>query len=134
MFLKLLNVDAKEKFLKLCVFASNSNGFLENEERLLIFEYCREMNLKEEIPELTESFEDLMSEMNDVMSLKEKKIVLLEILALIKCDGVYDKKEKEFMEKIISKFGFEDIALGEYNDLLEKYMQIGKELFELISK
>ena len=128
MFLKLLNVDAKEKFLKLCVFASNSNGFLENEERLLIFEYCREMNLKEE------SFEDLMSEMNDVMSLKEKKIVLLEILALIKCDGVYDKKEKEFMEKIISKFGFEDIALDEYNDLLEKYMQIGKELFELISK
>ena len=124
MFLKLLNVDAKEKFLKLCVFASNSNGFLEN----------REMNLKEEIPELTESFEDLMSEMNDVMSLKEKKIVLLEILALIKCDGVYDKKEKEFMEKIISKFGFEDIALDEYNDLLEKYMQIGKELFELISK
>ena len=75
-----------------------------------------------------------MSEMNDVMSLKEKKIVLLEILALIKCDGVYDKKEKEFMEKIISKFGFEDIALDEYNDLLEKYMQIGKELFELISK
>ena len=38
------------------------------------------------------------------------------------------------MEKIISKFGFEDIALDEYNDLLEKYMQIGKELFELISK
>lgn len=101
-----LNETTKESFLKLCVHASLSNGVFDEEEKETLFAYCREMNVKENILDTPETFEELVKKINGETSIEEKNIYILEILALIKSDGIYDEKEKEFMKKLANGLGF----------------------------
>ena len=132
MFLNRLNETTKESFLKLCVHASLSNGVFAKEERETLFAYCREMNVKENVPDTPETFEELIKKINEETSTEEKNIYILEILALIKCDGIYDEKEQEFMKKLAYGLGFSDAILAKYNNLLDKYLKIEKELYTAI--
>lgn len=134
MFLNRLNETIKECFLKLCVHASLSNGIFAEEEKETLFAYCREMNVQENIPGTPETFEELVKIINGKTSNEEKNIFILEILALIKSDGIYDEKEQEFMKKLANGFGFSDEVLVKYNNLLEKYLEIGKELYAAITE
>lgn len=134
MFLNQLNEVTKESFLKLCVHAALSNGIFANEEKETLYAYCREMNVKENIPDTPETLDELLEKINGETSDKEKNIYILEILALIKSDGIYDDKEREFMKKLAYRLGFSEETLVKYNNLLEKYLEIGKELYEAITE
>lgn len=134
MFLNRLNETTKESFLKLCVHASLSNGFFAEKERETLFSYCREMNVQENIPDTPETFEELVKVINNETSNEEKNIIILEILALMKSDGVLDEKKQEFMKRLASGLGFSDEVLVRYNNLLEKYLEIGKELYVAITE
>ncbi len=134
MFLNRLNETTKESFLKLCVHASLSNGVFAEKEKETLFAYCREMNVHENIPDTPETFEELVKIINGETSNEEKNIYILEILALIKSDGIYDEKEQEFMKKLANGLGFSDEILAKYNNLLGKYMEIGKELYAAITE
>ena len=92
------------------------------------------MNVQENIPGTPETFEELVKIINGKTSNEEKNIFILEILALIKSDGIYDEKEQEFMKKLANGFGFSDEVLVKYNNLLEKYLEIGKELYAAITE
>lgn len=59
----------------------------------MICAYCHEMNIPENVPECNESLEDVLNDLTDKTSNIEKKIMLLEIMALVKSDSVYDEKE-----------------------------------------
>lgn len=134
LFLNRLNEVTKERFLKLFVHISLLNGVFAEKERETLFLYCREMNVQENIPETPETFEELVKVINDETSNEEKNIFILEILALIKSDGGYDEKEQEFMKRLANGFGFSDEVLVKYNNLLEKYLEIGKELYAAITE
>ena len=134
MFLNRLNETTNESFLKLCVHASLSNGNFAEEEKEILFAYCREMNVQENIPDTPETFEELVKIISSETSNEEKNIFILEILALIKSDGIYDEKEQEFMKKLANGLGVSDEVLVKYNNLLEKYLEIGKELYAAITE
>lgn len=134
MFLNQLEESNKRDFLKVCVYASLANGILANEEKEMLFAYCREMNIKECIPEITETFDELLDRVNKNTNDKEKKIFLLEVLALVKSDGIYDDDERDFMKKILSGFDFSKEVLEKFNILLDKYIEIGKEIYTEIVK
>ena len=124
----------KENFLKLCVHAALSNYVFADEEKKMLFEYCREMNVQEKVPDTPETFEELIKKINNETSSKEKNIYILEILALIKSDGVYDEKEKEFMKKLTNGLGFSEEVIDKYNRLLEKYLEVVRELYDAIAE
>lgn len=134
MFLNRLSEVTKESFLKICVYASLSNEMFADEEKETLFAYCREMNVPESIPDTPESFDELIKKINSETNNEEKNIYLLETLALIKSDGIYDEKEQEFMKKLTNGLGFSDDVLDKYNKLLEKYLEIGKELYAAITE
>ena len=134
MFLNQLDESNKRDFLKVCVHASLANGIFANEEKEMLFAYCREMNVKESIPEITETFDELIDRVNKNTNDKEKKIFLLEVLALVKSDGIYDEDERDFMRKILSGFDFSKEVLEKFNILLDKYIEIGKEIYTEIVK
>ena len=134
MFLNRLNETTKESFLKLCVHASLSNGIFSEEEKQTLFAYCREMNVQEYIPDTPETFEELVKRINSETNSEEKNIYILEILALIKSDGVYDEKEQSFMKEFTYGLGFTEAIIDKYDKLLEKYLEIGKELFAAITE
>lgn len=134
MFLNRLNEATKENFLKVCVHASLANGIFADEEKDTLFEYCREMMVSEVIPDTPETFNELVSKINGETSNEEKNIYILEILALIKADGVYDDMEQEFMKKLAIGLGIKEDVIEKYNVLLEKYIEVGKELYAAITE
>lgn len=134
MFLNQLKETNKEDFLKVCVYASLANGVFADEEKDMLFAYCREMNIKEHVPETPEALEVLMQKIREKTNIQEKRIFVLEILALVKADGVYDDQEKQFMKKMLDGLQLSDDVLKIFETLLEKYIRIGKELFDAISQ
>lgn len=132
MFLNQLIESNKEGFLKICVHAALANGVFAEEERDVLYAYCREMNVDIHIPETSETFEELLSELNNSATQKEKNIIVLETLALVEADGRYDEKEKEFMKKLINGLIVPESTLEKFIVLLEKYTEISKELYAAI--
>ena len=134
MFLNQLKETNKEDFLKVCVYASLANGVFADEEKDMLFAYCREMNIKEHVPETPEALEVLMQKIREKTNIQEKRIFVLEILALVKADGVYDDQEKQFMKKMLDGLQLSDDVVKIFETLLEKYIRTGKELFDAISQ
>lgn len=134
MFLNQLNDSAKENFLKVCVHAALANGVFAEEEKNMLFAYCREMNVEEVIPETPETFDELVSKINAEVSKEEKNIYVLEILALMNSDGSFDDKENDFMDKLTRGLGIDKEILVKFDDLLKKYIEISKELYTAISE
>ena len=132
MFLNQIEETNKEDFLKVCVHASLSNGVFAEEEKETLFAYCRELNVKEHIPETPESFEKLIKKISAETNMKEKRIFILEILALVKSDGVYDEIEQGFMKTLSEGLGLQYDTVEMFDELLSKYVEIGKELFAAI--
>ena len=57
---------------------------------------------------------------------------MLEILGLVKSDGIYDEKEKVFMEKILHSFGVDGETSVQLESLLDKYTAVFKELYAVV--
>lgn len=134
MFLSQLKESNKEDFLKVCVFASLCNEVFADKEKEMLYAYCREMNIKEHIPEISEKFEELLEKICNKTNEKEKNIYILEILALVKADGHYDNQEQEFMKHLVEGFGLTLDVLNTYEELLNKYSLIEKEMWVMITK
>ena len=134
MFLCYLGEENKERFLKLCVHAALSNGVFAKEEKEIIGTYCREMNIPVKAPDTQESIETLFSDISENASDAEKNIIVLEILGLIKSDGVYDEKEKSFMKKLVDGINAKEEVLSKMNSLLDIYTVVFKELYATITE
>lgn len=133
MFLSYLNDTNKERFLEICVHAALSNEVFAEEEKETIAAYCREMNIDVHVPETKETFESLMEALSETATQKEKNIIVLETLALVKSDGVYDDKEQAFMSRLVHGLNVSEASLSKFVLLLDKYIEVGKELYSAIS-
>lgn len=132
MFLNDLQEGNKELFLKVCVHASLANDIFEEEEKEMIYAYCREMNIIERIPEITDDFDAVVSDLASQTDDVEKKIIVLGILGLVKSDGLYDEKEKVFVEKLVKGLQVEDEVVSKLNSLLESYTAVCKEIYATV--
>ena len=132
MFLMLLKEENKERFLKVCVYAAMSNEIFAEEEKLMISAYCREMNIAEHIPETTAEFDAFIPELAENTDSKEKNIILLETLALIRSDGIYDDREQAFMKSLTVGLGLPLSKLDDYLVILDKYNEMAKEMLQAI--
>lgn len=132
MFLNQLNQENKESFLKICVLASLSNDVFAQEEREMISAYCREMNIPDNIPDCNESLEEVLNNLVDKASDIDKKIILLEIIGLLKSDGLYDEKEMIFIGSLVKGLNIKEEVLSKIISLLEIYTTVYKELYATI--
>ena len=101
MFLNQLSEREKKAFLELTVHVSNSNGVFADEEKAMIQEYCKEMEIKEFNMDNIVPLEEIIGEIKK-SSLHIKKIILLEILGLVYADGTYDADEKSFVLNFVN--------------------------------
>lgn len=129
MFLNYLKEDNKEYFLKVCVHAALSNGIFAEEQKETLDSYCREMNVEVHTPDTQESFLDLLKLVSKNTTSAERNIFVIETLALIKADGIYDEKEKSFMTELVKGLNVSESELERFSELLDKYIEIGKELY-----
>lgn len=132
MFLNQLENKNKRLFLKVCVLASLANGVFAKEEREMINAYCKEMNVPEEVPDCPEPLNDILEELAKNTSEKEKKIIVLEILGLLRSDGSYDDMEKTFADTLAEKLDVPNHVFDQINSLLKVYTVICQELYSTI--
>ena len=129
MFLNKLDVLEKEAFISLSVHAALSNDEITDSEYEMIEEYCKEMGIAFFDAQKAKSIDEII----DVYKASEKSsknIVLLEILGLLYADGLYDDKEKKFIREFADKIGFSDGLVERYEKLIEKYLEILKNIAE----
>lgn len=132
MFLNALQERNRELFLEVCIHASMANEILAEEEKETIFAYCREMNIEEHIPDIEDSFESLVAKLAEQADDSEKKIIVLEILGLIKADGSFDQKEKSFFNKFIECLRIGPDVVDKLESLQERYVAVYREMYAAI--
>ncbi len=126
MFLNQLSEKEKEAFISLSVHVSNSNGIFADEEKVMIQEYSKEM----EIPEFDTNEAKSIDEIINVFKSSElhiKKVIMLEVLGLVYSDGFYDAEEEKFIKKFSDDIGLADeivesltVAIKKYSDALKE--------------
>jgi tellurite resistance protein len=126
MFLNQLSEKEKEAFISLSVHVSNSNGIFADEEKVMIQEYSKEM----EIPEFDTNEAKSIDEIINVFKSSElhiKKVIMLEVLGLVYSDGFYDAEEENFIKKFSNDIGLADeivesltVAIKKYSDALKE--------------
>jgi len=131
MFLGRLSEKEKNAFLSLSVHASNSNGVFAEEEKMMIREYCKEMEIPFFDVEKTISL-DKVVELFKESELSIKKIVLLEILGLLYSDGVVDDSEKKFVNEYAKKIGLTKEDVEKQTAAIKEYIHVLKKVAEVI--
>ena len=132
MFLNQLKKENKELFLKVCVQAAMANDVFENEEKEMIVAYCKEMDISENISDNIEDFDTILERLAFQTSNMEKNIIVLEILGLLKSDGLFDEQERRFMESLMKKLKIKEDVLSKYENLIERYTEIYQEMYTAI--
>lgn len=104
MFLGKLNNKEKEMFLDIAVYTAQSNGIVEDVEKELIMQYCREMGVSFYDISKLHSMQELVDFFSNV-SKEKKRIVVLELVGLCYVDGCMDSIETAFTEKFSRDIG-----------------------------
>lgn len=98
MFLKEFNKGEAIAFMNLVKLFSEVDKDVAREEKRLIKDYLKELDLKED--EITDlSYDELMKVLK-VMTERQKKIVYFELVGLALVDGKYGDDEVDFLDKV----------------------------------
>ncbi len=130
MFLNYLEEKNKKLFLEFCYHAAMSNNNFAEEQKKAIYDYCYEMNIPKELPSGDTNLDDIIKQLSSAKQ-QDKNIVIVELLGLIKSDGVFDDYEKDFMKKLCHNLSIEGDKIRTINHLLDIYTAVYKELCAL---
>lgn len=120
MLLKQLSEESKHTFLKLETFLANVDGKFDKSEEKIIRMHCSEMGL-EPIPyDENMTLEKIVKNVNTEMTVREKKIILIELLAVAVIDGVYDDTEKEFVGALRKLLQIPEEVVQQAYDMVKK--------------
>jgi tellurite resistance protein len=102
MFLNRLKKKEKSAFLELAHYIARSDGDFSEEQKSIIEKYCMEMQMDD--IEYNPTKFDIYTTLRKIKSHRSKKIVLLEIMALIYSDDFLHEEERKVLEKILEEF------------------------------
>lgn len=128
MFLSLLNTNQKKLFMSLAYNLVMSDGDFSENERMAIKSYSIEMDMEMKLEEVDTDMNHVISEMNASCGMREKKIIIFEIIGLAASDYRYDEGERAIVRKALDIFGLD----AEFGDFCEKklseYLDLQEEL------
>lgn len=127
MLLNQFTSEEKNAFLSLCVHAAKANNVFADEEYEMLHAYCKEMGVEDFDANLADDLETV-AQVFKLSTIKNKKIMLFELLGLLYSDGSYDGLEKEFLKNFLDTVG--DIGQKDI-DVFSKYIS---EYLELLKK
>ena len=132
MFLNRLSNEQKEMFLDLCIHASKSNNNFDDDEKLIIEQYCDEMHIDVRFDEKL-TLQEIAEKLPTISSKSDIRIVLLETASLLLSDNIYDESEKQFFESFAEKAGVSreelDGLIKTLGELTEVYSKINDFVF-----
>jgi len=103
MFLNRLKKKEKKAFLELAHHVARSDNDFSEDQKNIIEKYCMEMQMED--IKYDESKFDIYNTLGKITSQRSRKIVLLEIMALIYSDDFLHEGERKVLEKVLEEFG-----------------------------
>lgn len=131
MFLNQLSNEEKNAFISLSIKISEANGVFDEVERVMIQEYCKEMEIPFFNTEKADSIDAIVEVFKNATD-HVKRIVILEVLGLAYSDGQLDYEEDNLMRSFAEKIGIGESIYKEIGELLNKYNVVLAELIEKI--
>ena len=132
MLLNLLDEANKERFIKLCGCAIYADGIVADEEKELALAYCREMNVEQRVPDNSAILDDVLKELDEGATEREKNIIAFEILGMFLSDNDYAKEEEIMMQKIIEQLHIEREKFECMLSLLNIYKSVYEEICNVV--
>lgn len=103
MYLDNLNYEEKHSFIELAKIVSEIDGEVSFEETNVINQYIKEIRFSENFEFSYRDFDGILKSFEN-SSLTNKKIILFEILILVKADNKFCEKEKEIINLLVKSF------------------------------
>lgn len=143
MFLKMVNEQCQDDFLKLAMELCWTDGNFGDAEREMMRLYGEEVGkTDEELAIYYEGVEkdrgksspcksrmrSLIENIKDNSEEQERKIILFELLGLAYADADFAKEEQEFIQSTKEVLGIEDVFVKEASLLLEQYMELQEKI------
>jgi len=102
MFLNRLNSEEKIAFLELAHHIARSDNDFSETQKSIIEKYCLEMQIND--IEYSEDTFDIYATLGKIKDRRSRKIIILEIMALIYSDNFLHEEERKVLEKILEEF------------------------------
>ncbi len=128
MLLGQLSEDNKKLFLQLELILSNIDGDCSANEQALIERHCNEMGIEYAGCDINVSLDETIKQIQAEMSVKERKIILIELITLAVVDGVFDDKEKQLVESLRKILGIPDVVGDQALELVERLVKVSTEI------
>ena len=119
MYLGQLTDDHKKLFLDAAIYLSMSDGNFALNEKNMIDQMCREMQIPARY-EMELGGDALLSMFTGISSERQKRIILVELGGIVLADQVYDAKEKEMLCVIARSLGYPESVADEAVALVEE--------------
>ncbi len=132
MLLGQLTDKNKRLFLQLEMILANVDGNFSTKEKELIERHCKEMGIEPIDYNADISLDEIVKNIYADMSVKEKKIVFIELVTLAVIDGVYDNKEKELVEFLRKALGIPDEVGDQAFELVNRLVKVGTEIANFV--
>ncbi len=102
MFLNRLSGEEKVAFLELAHHVARSDNDFSEDQKKIMEKYCMEMQMND-IDYNEEKF-DIYDTLDKIQDRRSRKIVILEIMALIYSDDFLHEEERKVLEKVLEEF------------------------------
>ncbi|MDY6104858.1 MAG: hypothetical protein SPI28_10085, partial [Acetatifactor sp.] len=129
MFLQIMNIEEKEKFLEFVYKVANVEGEFAEEEQEIINSYKKELGVSE-IPE-TSDIEGLIGYFSTKVD-EIKKLVLFEIIGLINADNKIAKEEEKILNKVVASFGLDNEVVERIKSAAKKLQDVYDEVYDVL--
>lgn len=120
MYLSLLDNEKKHLFLDLELYMSCSDGEFSIDEKNIIDVHCLEMEIDNNNyqPDLPKDL--LLNKLKTSLTIKEKKIFILELMAVVLADGDFHENEHEIMLQLAKYFNFKEEEIDKARDIIQE--------------
>lgn len=133
MFLNNLTQEKKELFLSLAYNISCIDDNYADEEKMVLEQYCVEMDIRIDKIQLIEDFDKILNRINILCNFQEKKIYVFESVGLILADGVIHDKEMEAITNMVRLFEINDNYFEDCMKLIKEYYDLQSRMMNLIN-
>lgn len=134
MFLNSLNPTEKDNFMKLAMTLIKADGVVEESEKQILSAYANEMQIQVRSLDEQCDTDKVIEELAKSSSLKTRRIIFLELLALAFADGNYVAEEKELIKCLANAFELDKTFVDRAINLEDAYVAAYMSLVNLVEK
>lgn len=124
MFLHLIAEKNKHSFLALTKALCHADGHFTDDERAMVEQYCKEMEIANDSAEAVSDPKELMQKLADASNAREKKIIVFELLGLAYVDKDFSEDERRFVEELRTVFTMDTDYIQRAEELICSYLDV----------